>query len=187
MNLHAALIHYPIINKRKDIVCTSVTNLDIHDFGRIATTYGLQRVWIVHPYEGQKRFVRRVLKHWRDGWGGTYNPRRKESLTRIELTDDIASMTLEIERLYGETPVLVGTSAQRTINTVEYSEVRRWLHEKPDRPTCIVFGTGWGMHEEAMEQFDYMLPPIDGPTQWNHLSVRAAAAIIMDRLAAPER
>jgi hypothetical protein len=33
-----------------------------------------------------------------------------------------------------------------------------------------------------MEQADYILEPIYGPGEYNHLSVRSAVAIILDRL-----
>ena len=35
---------------------------------------------------------------------------------------------------------------------------------------------------EVMEKFDYILEPIYGPCDYNHLPVRAAVAIILDRL-----
>ena len=35
------LVHYPVYNKNKDIVATSVTNFDIHDISRTCRTYDL--------------------------------------------------------------------------------------------------------------------------------------------------
>ena len=29
--IYLALVHYPVYNKRREVVCTSVTNFDIHD------------------------------------------------------------------------------------------------------------------------------------------------------------
>jgi hypothetical protein len=34
-----------------------------------------------------------------------------------------------------------------------------------------------------MKKFDYILEPVYGPGEYNHLSVRSAVAIILDRLA----
>ena len=51
-----------------------------------------------------------------------------------------------------------------------------------DHPHLLVFGTGFGLADEIMKQMDYVLEPIWGPTDFNHLSVRSAAAIILDRL-----
>jgi hypothetical protein len=50
------------------------------------------------------------------------------------------------------------------------------------RPCVLVFGTAWGLSEALMETADYILVPVSGPEDYNHLSVRSAAAIILDRL-----
>jgi len=34
--VYIALLHYPMYNKRMDIITTSVTNLDLHDIARVA-------------------------------------------------------------------------------------------------------------------------------------------------------
>ena len=46
----------------------------------------------------------------------------------------------------------------------------------------LIFGTAWGLTEEFISKADYVLEPIVGKTDYNHLSVRSAAAIIFDRL-----
>ncbi len=64
-------------------------------------------------------------------------------------------------------------------------------------PAVIAFGTGWGLTDEFMESCDFRLVPIrcaggyegrsadpaGGDNGYNHLPVRSAAAIILDRLA----
>ncbi len=51
-----------------------------------------------------------------------------------------------------------------------------------EEPYLILFGTGWGIAKEVMEKADYALKPIEGNTDYNHLSVRSAAAVVLDRL-----
>jgi hypothetical protein len=46
----------------------------------------------------------------------------------------------------------------------------------------LLFGTGWGMTEELFDSADYVLEPIKGHGEYNHLSVRSAVSIYMDRL-----
>jgi len=46
----------------------------------------------------------------------------------------------------------------------------------------VLFGTGWGLDEAVFKEADYFLDPIEADTGYNHLSVRSAAAIILDRL-----
>jgi hypothetical protein len=163
-------------------VCTSVTNLDMHDLSRAGTTYDVATVWVVHPYEAQRRFIDRVLRHWRDGWGGVYNPSRRESLARTEQVATLYDAVDRIEAAEGRRPILIGTHASPVSNTVSYQDIRRRLREEPDTPFLVVFGTGWGLHPELMAELDLMLEPIYGPVPWNHLSVRAAVGIILDRL-----
>ena len=50
------------------------------------------------------------------------------------------------------------------------------------KPYVLILGTAWGLAEEFISLADYVLEPIAGSTDYNHLSVRSAAAIIFDRL-----
>ena len=68
--IYIALLHYPMYNKRMDIVTTSVTNLDIHDISRVARTYNVEKFFIVHPNGSQHQIVQKVLDYWRHGFGG---------------------------------------------------------------------------------------------------------------------
>ena len=49
-------------------------------------------------------------------------------------------------------------------------------------PVLLVFGTAWGLTDDFMDRADHILEPLGGPETYNHLSVRSAAAIIVDRL-----
>lgn len=187
MPLHVALVHFPTVDKSGDAVCTSVTNLDMHDLSRAATTFGVEAAWIVHPHEPQQRFLSRVLRHWREGWGAAYNPTRKEALAGLH---QVASLEEVVNRLAVTTerrPLLVGTSARPAPNRIGYRDLRGRLDDDPDLPVLLVFGTGWGLHPDLLVELDYMLDPILGPGDWNHLSVRAAIGIILDRLRGRDR
>jgi hypothetical protein len=79
--------------------------------------------------------------------------------------------------------LLVATSARETGKKgISFDDLRKRLKTDP-QPIYMVFGTGWGMTEELIDVCDVILPPIMGNSEFNHLSVRAAAAIIMDRVA----
>jgi len=47
----------------------------------------------------------------------------------------------------------------------------------------LLLGTGFGLEKSTMAAFDLILEPIWGPSGYNHLCVRSAAAIMLDRLA----
>jgi hypothetical protein len=64
-----------------------------------------------------------------------------------------------------------------------YAEAQRLL-EQPGPPVVLLFGTGWGLASDVVARADRRLEPIHSPREdgYNHLSVRAAAAITFDRL-----
>lgn len=73
-------------------------------------------------------------------------------------------------------------------STVGYDELRATLPNRI-KPLLLVFGTGWGLTPQVVDKADLRLPPIacdpafEGKeTRYNHLSVRAAIAIVLDRL-----
>ena len=51
-----------------------------------------------------------------------------------------------------------------------------------NQPYLLIFGTGWGLTETVFSRADVVLEPVRGPGSYNHLSVRSAVAIILDRL-----
>ena len=183
MNVYVALLHYPVYNRHGRVVCSAITNLDIHDIARAARTYGVSSFYVVTPLEDQQRLLERLLSHWREGYGGRTNPDRKAALELVtvvaSLPDVVARVTCEV----GTAPELLGTGAAATGPTLSYQEARERIHR--GRPTVILFGTGWGLTREVLRLAAYLLPPIRGATSYNHLSVRGAAAIILDRLLGP--
>jgi hypothetical protein len=179
--VYLGLLHHPIYNKNNEVIATAVTNFDVHDIARTARTYCLKRYFIIHPLESQAALVREMLDYWRDGFGGEYNPDRREAFSIIELVSDIAAAAAAIERLEGSAPIIVTTDARKYENTVTYLQLCELLHTG-SRPCLLLFGTGWGIEKEVMASFDYILEPIYGRGDYNHLPVRAAVAVILDRL-----
>ena len=51
-----------------------------------------------------------------------------------------------------------------------------------NRNVLLLFGTGWGFTEDFLSSVDYILEPIKGIKEFNHLSVRSAVAITLDRI-----
>jgi hypothetical protein len=181
MPLYLALVHYPVCNKNGEVVATSITNLDIHDLARSAKTFGAQGVFFVTPVPSQQWFARRIIVHWSKGVGAVYNPTRKEALELVRMADDVAAVAEAIAAEAGREPWLVATTAKHRPNAIGFADLRRRI-ETSDAPYCLLFGTGWGLHSELFEQVDFVLEPIYGSGDYNHLSVRAAVAIVLDRL-----
>ena len=181
MPVYLGLVHYPIYNKNNEIVTTAITNFDIHDIARTARTYDVLKYFIIHPLEAQKALAEEIISYWQEGYGGQYNPDRKEALNIVEVIPDIAAAVAYITAKEGIPPIIVTTDARKYDNTVSYARLRQQLTDT-DRPCLLLFGTGWGLENSVMKQFDYILEPIYGPGDYNHLPVRAAVAIILDRL-----
>jgi hypothetical protein len=178
--LNIALIHHPVMNKRGEVIGSAVTNLDIHDIARTAKTYGVAHYFITTPYEDQQQLVRELLAHWLTGHGATYNPARKEALSIVQLADSLEEVVSNLTEQYGVRPLIVATSALLRDNTVSYADLGQRI-TKGD-PVLLLFGTAHGLAPEILQLTDVTLPPIRGGTEYNHLSVRSAASIIIDRL-----
>jgi len=179
--VYVALIHYPIKGKDGSIISTAVTNLDVHDIARTARTYNLKGYYIVTNLKAQQDMVSKMLKFWREGFGSRYNPSRAESLKLVKLKPYLEDVLEDIEKIEGEKPLIFFTSAKKREGDISFEEGRRIIMET-DRPVLILLGTGWGLPDEILVISDYILEPIRAGSDFNHLSVRAAAAIIIDRL-----
>jgi len=180
--VYLALLHYPIRDKQDNEITTAVTNLDVHDGGRLAATYGLSKYFIVTPLDEQQALVNRICSHWVSGPGGKKTPTRRIAMETVCPGPSLQWAVDQITEAHGQAPILVGTSAQKgTTEEVSYQALREELHEQ-ETPILLVFGTGWGIADSVQPKLDKFLPPICGPTNYNHLSVRAAMAITLDRL-----
>lgn len=179
--VYIGLIHYPIYNKHMEVVTTALTNYDLHDIARTAKTYDVARYFIIHPVEAQREMAAKIMNHWKTGGGVHYNANRKEAFEETELVSSLEEALQQIEKETEMKPAVVTTDARVYPNTVTYQWLRNKIH-KEEQPIFILFGTGFGMTKEMMKQFDYIVEPIYGAGTYNHLCVRSAVAIILDRL-----
>jgi hypothetical protein len=180
-DLFLALLHHPVLDKNGQIVTTAVTNIDIHDIARSACTYGVRRFFVVTPVRALRALSLKIIEHWETGFGSTYNLTRKEALALVAVEPDLDGTLVAIERETGQQPTVVATSARPAERMVRFDDLRDRLAADPT-PYLLLFGTGWGLAPELLQRADLRLEPVIGPTPYNHLSVRAAAAIILDRL-----
>ena len=175
-----ALVHYPVLNKHGETIGSAVTNLDLHDIARAAKTFGVSRYYITTPYADQKNLVQEIVDHWQTGYGAGYNPARKEALSQIYLAESLEEAVQDVAAFFQEPPLIVTTSARNQNKSVAYADLREEIRQ--GQPVLLVFGTAHGLAGEILEMADKTLPPICGQTEYNHLSVRSAASIILDRL-----
>lgn len=179
--VYLALVHYPVYNKNGQVISTSVTNLDLHDIARVAATYGVEKYFVVHPLEAQQRLVQEILGYWRYGYGARYNPSRCQAFDRLQVVESLEAARRETGAAGGSSLLTVCTTARSYPESIGYRELRQ-LRERDERDLMLLFGTGWGLAQSVIDESDLVLEPIRGSGKYNHLSVRSAVAIILDRL-----
>jgi hypothetical protein len=184
-NLYLALTHYPVVNKHGDTIASAVTSLDLHDLSRLSVTYGLTNFYVVTPLSDQRDLIQRIVSHWTQGCGAQYNPARRTALETIRMAASLTEAANDIARLEREYPKTVATCARCIPGNVSFSRLRAMMQN--GRPYLLIFGTAWGLSQQAIADADYVLEPVKGASEYNHLSVRSAAAIIVDRLLADEQ
>lgn len=177
----AALVHHPVLDRQGEIVTTAITNLDLHDISRSSHTYGLSHFFVTHPVLAQRELALRVRSHWTDGTGARRIPDRKPALEGLHVVETLDAA----RRALGECEIWV-TSASAGPDVLDYGSARTRI-ESDGAPVLLVFGTGWGLAPEVIDSATARLAPLVSPRAdgYNHLSVRAAAAIIFDRLLGP--
>ena len=173
-------MHYPVLNKNGEIIASAVTNLNLHDIARAAKTYGIRKFFVVTPLKEQKELVKKLVSHWTDGTGSRYNPKRREALELISLKDSLNEIIDCFNTGEGSPRTVVTCARRNNRRSISFSKLRSKL--KDGKPYILVFGTAWGLSEDFIAEADYVLEPVMGSSRYNHLSVRCAAAIIMDRL-----
>jgi hypothetical protein len=180
-SVSVALVHHPILDRAGEIVTTAITNLDVHDMSRSARAYGCRHLFVVHPVGAQRQLCDRIRDHWVQGSGKRRIPDRAAAL---EIVRTVPSLEDVYTELGGRAATEVWATAAQTkgVPATSFADARGLL--PASKHLLLVFGTGWGLPTSVLESADRLLAPIvsgrgDG---WNHLSVRAACAIVLDRV-----
>jgi hypothetical protein len=179
--LFVALVHFPVYNKERQVVAASLTTLNLHDLARLTVTYGIQGCYVVTPLQRQQELARHLIAHWTRGYGAVYNPTRAEALQHLQVVDSLAALERDVVQRCGLTPRYIATDARRFPGCISYAALRQILWEQ-EVVFLLLLGTGWGLTHELITRCEYVLAPIYGPTSYNHLPVRVAAGIMLDRL-----
>ncbi len=178
---YVVLMHDDVLLKGGAVGKTSIASLDIHDIARSCSTYGVKHYFIVSSLVDQQSILQEFLKFWGSEEGRLYNQSRYDAVNRIIAVRSFDEVISKIEELERCQPLLVATSAkchehQQMICYRDQGLV--WQHQ---RPVLLIFGTGQGLAPSIVDRADFLLIPVGGMTTYNHLSVRSAAAIVLDR------
>lgn len=190
---HLALVHHPVFDRTGKIVTTAVTNFDIHDLARSTATYDLVAYHLVTPVTSQREKAQHIASLWLDDPASGAPPRRKQpasgsragALSRVRTAASVEAVIAEIAAEHGEAPIVVATSAKAdSFPAIPRRSPPELLAEMSivSAPLLILLGTGWGLADHLIPSVSRLLTPIEGGADWNHLSVRSAGAILLDRL-----
>ena len=171
---YVALLHHPMRDVTGAIVTTALTTLDLHDIARTCRTYGIAGYFIVHPIPAQRSIAERITTHWNEDGRHDF---RKQALDRVTITSTLEEAEAQVEARTGRRARLVATSAKAQTGAIPLSALQAM-----EGPTLLLLGTGFGMSETLLARADCCLLPLRGPSDYNHLSVRSACAILLDRL-----
>jgi tRNA (guanine37-N1)-methyltransferase len=179
---HLALVHHPVVDRTGAVITTALTNFDIHDLARSSLTYGLAGYHIVTPITSQRDKAAHIARLWIDDAQGEH---RARALRLVRTAESIEAVLAELAAEYDQPPLVVATSARRDsfadAPRRSPSDLFAEASASP-APLLILLGTGWGLAEALIPSVSRMLAPIEGASDWNHLSVRSAGAVILDRL-----
>lgn len=181
-NHYVVLMHSQVNTKDGNLSGhTSVASIDIHDIARSSATYGIKKYFLVTGLEDQFKIIQQFLAFWHSDIGLNYNASRYKAVERVIPVKSFDDVINEIERIENVKPLIITTSAKNHDGATKIDYNSQGLVWKHNRPVLIVLGTGQGLCEEIMNKSDFILTPVTGMTGYNHLSVRSAAAIILDR------
>ncbi|MBC8072045.1 MAG: RNA methyltransferase [Deltaproteobacteria bacterium] len=176
MPLSIALLHHPVLNRIGEEITSTVDHFDVMDGSRLTLTYGVQRFFVVNQVPAQQALVERLIRH---GTAGDGREARGEFARTLWAPDLATAVELETRAL-GRRPSLVATTAASSADAVGFVTLRERLRH--GEPMLVLFGKAWGLSASALGSADVRLAPIEAGTGFNHLSVRSAMAIIVDRL-----
>ena len=182
MRLYTGLVHYPVYNKNHQRIASAITTFDLHDLARLSRTYDVKAFFVITPLEGQQVLADRIRRHWTEGYGARYNRHRREAFKLVSVVPTLGRAVNAIAETEGEPPLLIATHASKQQRrSISWEKAGRLIRK--EKVVLLIFGTAWGLDDAVLSRADYVLDPISGRADYNHLSVRAAAAIILDRLA----
>ncbi len=192
---YVILAHYPVFDRAGQVVTASIKNLDIHDIARSAATFGVGGAIAVTPITAQRDKVDHIVGAWddqarREGGGDDH---RIGALSRVWAEASLEDALTRVAERHGSAPLVAVTSAERGSGGAPGHPATEappltsasGLHAAcvtSPRPLAVVFGTGFGLAGRVIERADFRIGAISGIPRFNHLAVRSAVAIVLDRL-----
>lgn len=187
-NHYVSLMHTQVLVKGGRVGDTSITSIDIHDVARSSSTYGISNFFVTSRLKDQYMIMQTFLDFWKSDEGKKYNPTRFHAIAKVVPTKSLDEVLSHIEKKEGKKPIIIATSARSKKMGTQIDYFSQGALWKKERPILFLFGTGQGLCDEIVQKSDFLLSPVQGLVDYNHLSVRSAVAVVLDRwLGKPEK
>jgi tRNA (guanine37-N1)-methyltransferase len=172
--------HHPVLDRNGRESATAVTGLDLHDIARACRTYGVRKFIVVTPMASQRKLISEVAAHWTAGYGAEFNPDRADAMRGIKTASSVSRALDWINEKERRAPFVIATTARARAGSLSWLTLKD-MALRVARPVVLMFGTGSGLCEETLATADAVMSPISGGQEYNHLSVRSAVSITLDR------
>ena len=173
-------LHHPVLDRNGRESTTSVTGMDLHDIARACRTYGVRKFIVVTPLASQRELIGEVASHWTTGYGAEFNPDRADAMKGIKTASSLSRALDWINEKERRPPFVIAITARERGGSLSWLTLKEMMLLAA-RPVVLVFGTGSGLREETLASADAVMSPISGGQGYNHLSVRSAVSITLDR------
>ena len=173
-------LHHPVLDRNGRETATAITGMDLHDIARACRTYGVRKFIVVTPLASQRELISEVTAHWTTGYGAEFNPDRADAMRGIKTVSSVSRALDWINGRERRSPFVIAATARERAGSLSWLTLKDTAL-RAARPVVFVFGTGSGLCEETLAAADAVMSPISGGQGYNHLSVRSAVSITLDR------
>jgi tRNA (guanine37-N1)-methyltransferase len=173
-------LHHPVLDRHGRESTTSVTGMDLHDIARACRTYGVRKFIVATPLASQRKLISEVASHWTTGYGAEFNPDRADAMRGIKTVSSVSRALDWIKEKERRQPFVIAATTRERAGSLSWLTLKETML-LAGRPVVLMFGTGSGMCEETLASADAVMSPISGGQGYNHLSVRSAVGITLDR------
>jgi len=174
--LYVALVHHPLKNRNGDEITAQTNEFDIMDASRLVHVYDVRRFYVIQPIEAQASIVDRMIEYQMD-------PTREAQRGRFHKTfrlDSLDEALADAVEDAGGPVRTIATTARQFPDSQPYADVRQRIDA--GEPLLLMFGMAWGLVDRIIDEADLRLEPVSGGCGFDHLPVRSAFAIVLDRL-----
>lgn len=179
--VYVALVHHPVIDRCGEKTTAALTGLDLSDISRSCRTYGVRKFLVITPLKSQRELAKTVASHWVEGYGATSYPSRAEAFKVMKTVSNVDRAIQWIKDKEHDEPLVIATTAKFHDEAIHWLEMKRTLLEL-QKPVLFLFGTASGLHEDVLNKCSALLQPLSGGMEdYNHLSVRTAVGVTLDR------